>query len=106
MTGRSFNAENTEGCPDGARDSHDPTLLSVCEQSDDRNLGQTLIRLAHLAAAAHRFERFDSVRLEHRSLGTNLDWTSLQPEVHRPRTDALQGQARQLPGAVHTEVNR
>lgn len=68
------------------------------EQSGDAHVGQTLTRLAMLAAASHRHEATQQLA------ATSLrQWRDLNPKrdrlavVHPPRTDA---------GAIHTEVDR
>ena len=106
MTDRSFNPDNVERCADGVQHSQDPLLLNVWERSGDRSLGSTLIRLACLAEAAHRFECFDEIRIDHQRLGTSADWASLRQEVHGSCADTPQGQAQRMSGAVHTEVDR
>ena len=76
------------------------------ERSGDANLGQTLIRLAHLAAAAHRHEVAAAITDQHRSEGeTQIDGQVLGPAVHDPGMEA-QRDAPFDPGSVHTEVNR
>ena len=40
-------------------------IIDVIRQSGDANLGQTLLRLARLAEAAHQFETADLARRDH-----------------------------------------
>ena len=82
------------------------SLYTLCRQSGDANLGQTLIRLAQLAAAAHRHEVAGAVADEHRGDGDiQIDGQVLGPTVHDPGMEA-QRDAPFEPGSVHTEVNR
>ena len=85
------------------RDVNDrQSWLSLHERSGDRTIGQTLIRLARLAASAHRYEvamdLMDKDRRDDRQHG-------LGPAIHPPRKDA-HGAATRQGGAVHKEVNR
>jgi len=73
-------------------------VLDLFKRSGDAHVGQTLTRLASLAAAAHRHETTTQIR--DRSLPTI---TEQAPEAdstgtaHQPRTDA---------GVIRTEANR
>jgi hypothetical protein len=44
----------------------DKTITTISKQAGDANLGQTLLRMAHLAAAAHLHDSATrAVRIEH-----------------------------------------
>lgn len=81
------------------------TWASVIERADDPNLGATLIRLAGLAVAAHRFKDAQwlagprHASLEYRGLQDRAEELSLEP-VARCCHQSLSM------GPVYTEVDR
>ncbi len=71
-----------------------PRLLDISRRAGDANLGQTLLRLARLAEAAHRFE----MAPVHSQSG--IDGTIPMAPVPEPRRTAS------VVAANHTEVVR
>lgn len=85
--------------------------LDMMHDSPDASVGQMLLRLAHLAEAAHRQAAADAM-VAGAAAACSHDDESRQDEgldrltvAHQPRTDAT-GAAMATPRAVHTEVNR
>lgn len=73
-------------------------VLDISKRSGDNNLGQTLIRLASLATAAHQYEWTIQIRDSATPQGPpNLENCDNLGVVHRPRTDA---------GLIRTEADR
>jgi len=80
--------------------------LTLHEQSGDADLGQTLIRLARLAAAAHRYEVATEITDKHRDEGVvSINGQVLGPAVHDPARESQRGEPLGL-GSVRTEANR
>lgn len=80
--------------------------LTLHEQSGDADLGQTLIRLARLAAAAHRYEVAAEITDKHRDEGiVSINGQALGSAVHDSDGEAHRGESLGL-GSVHTEANR
>ena len=69
-------------------------LLDLVQRADDRHLGKTVVRLAHLAVAAHQFEiAQESQRSDH-------------VRVHGRDPRAVVPDRRDAATSVRTEVNR
>ena len=65
------------------------SLLTLFERSGDEYLGQTLIRLASLAAASHQYETTLQIQNEAtQEKSFFLEDDDPHRVVHRPRTDA------------------
>ncbi len=73
------------------------SVLRISKQSGDAHIGQTLVRLAGLAAANHRYEQASLLMLQQRGRNEEHHTDDRKPMVHQARTDA---------GAPHKEVGR
>ena len=70
------------------------SLIKLHQQSADERIGQTLVRLARLAASAHRYEVTKALRDEQPADPPRY---RSEPIVHSPCIDTE---------TVHTEVDR
>ena len=80
-------------------------LLNTIANAGDDNLGQTLIRLAHLAAASHRYE---VARRVMRGAMSPSDTNRIGGTHPRPVVHVASGHGQDADGdhdAVRTEVN-
>lgn len=78
------------------------SLLTLFRRSGDAHVGQTLMRLARLAAATHQYETASSMKSEPHTREEPHQYdetghTDARPTIHQTRTDA---------GAIHREVDR
>ena len=74
--------------------NHPKQWLNLVERADDQHLGQTLLRLAHLAVSAHQFESARACQENDRCWVHGRDPRAVVPD----RRDAAT--------SVRTEVNR
>ena len=84
-----------------------PNLLNIHKRSGDTHIGQTLTRLAKLAAAAHRYEA--TAELEEASRDHASDSYIDTPRLMDGRTSdptSVAHPARKDVGPFHTEVDR
>jgi len=81
-----------------------PNLTDLFDQSGDTHIGQTLVRLASLAAANHRMQRAAGVgRLDSTQLSPRED----QREHHGRRSGHVDADSVTTAGrTLHTEVER
>ena len=76
-------------------------LLDIFRRSGDANIGQTLVRLASLAAAAHRYDVADKMTAQYREDQRRVDGFSPRPAV--PQCIPPE---RKLAGEAHKEVGQ
>ena len=73
-------------------------LLDIFKRSGDTGVGQTLVRLAKLASAVHRYETASQLHTEsHADTGCRIDGFDSSFVVHPASREA---------GGIHTEVDR
>lgn len=78
-----------------------PPLVQLIALADDANLGQTLLRLARLAASMHVDEVAQAMRRESAAPGDRVNGITRQPVENPERRQAVGG-----PGSARTEVGR
>lgn len=91
-------------------------IIDVVRQSGDANLGQTLLRLARLAEAAHQFETADLARRDHDDArhfadasdvsGRIVSSDARDATVHGCKDAVVQPHMARRSSSVCTEVNR
>ena len=76
-------------------------LTDIFRRSGDANIGQTLIRLARLAEASHRYHVAQQMIEPNREDQRRVDGVNPRPAVHTRRPIA-----RKRSGPAHTEVGQ
>ncbi len=89
----------------------EPNVRNIFDRSNDTHIGQTLVRMARLAASAHHYEVYEAVRNESdpqvagQGTETINEGGGIAGGIDRPCSPSVQPAGTDA-GPIHTEVGR